>query len=109
MSKAWGHSVRKLTEEEIKRQIEMGENSAKWYEEHPTTYNGEVRQPPTKEQCINYERKCRISGKCKNESTHLLTYRYVTGRAGRTSYAEKPICEHHAEKYLIEAEGSTCR
>jgi hypothetical protein len=105
MSKAWGHSVRKLTDEEIKKQIEMGENLARWYAEHSI----EGRIPPTKEQCVYYERKYRISGKCKNESTHLLTYQYVTGRAGRSSYAEKPICEHHAEKYLVKTEGSTCR
>lgn len=32
----------------------------------------------------------------------ILAMEFVTGRAGRTSYAEKPICEHHAQKYLIE-------
>lgn len=96
MSKAWGHTVRLLTEEEIQHQIKMGESSAQWYIEHPK----EGRIMPTKEECINYQRKCRISAKCKNEATHLLTYRYVTGRAGRTSSAEKPVCEHHAKKYM---------
>lgn len=40
------------------------------------------------------------------EPTHLLTYHYVTGRAGRTSFAEKAICEQHAQKYLKKEEGS---
>lgn len=95
MSNAWGHNVRPLTEAEIQGQIRMGESHYFWYEKNsvPTT--------KTKEYCIHLERKCRISKKCQNESTHMLTYRYITGRVGRVSYAEKPICSHHAEKYLI--------
>jgi hypothetical protein len=97
MSKAWGHNVRKLTEEEILQQINSGKS---WYQfqiEHP-----QEGRTPDEKKCIHYERKCRISSKCDNECTHLLTYRYVTGRAGRVSFAEKPICEHHAQKYLVE-------
>ena len=100
MAKAWGHNVRPLTEQEIQSQTNSGKSWYQWKLEHPQ--EGET---PDESKCIHYERKCRISGKCQNESTYMLTYRYVTGRAGRISYAEKPICEHHAEKYLVVAEG----
>lgn len=96
MSKAWNHNVRKLTDEEIQKQIDDGKHWYQW-----RLKNMPERSEP-EERLIFLERKCRISKKCQNESTHLLTYHYVTGRAGRVSYAEKPICEQHAQKYLTE-------
>lgn len=45
-------------------------------------------------------KKCKISSKCKNDSTYMLTYNYITGRAGRSSSSEKRICKQHAEKYI---------
>lgn len=96
MGNSWGHSVRPLTKEEIDYQTKSGEN---WYQFQVD--NPRPDRTPDKERCVHHERKCRISAKCQNLSSHMLTYRYVTGRDGRTSYAEKPICEHHAQKYLV--------
>lgn len=95
MSKAWDHKIRKLTDAEILSQTQSGKNWYQWKLEHPQ--EGII---PSEEKCIHQERKCRISHKCENESEYMLTYRYVTGRAGRTSWAEKPICEQHAQKYM---------
>ena len=94
MSKSWGHNVRKLTDQEINSQIKSGKDWYQWKVEHYQEVS------TSEDKCVHYERKCRISGKCQNESEYMLTYHYVTGRAGRTSFAEKPICEHHAAKYL---------
>lgn len=96
MNKSWGHTVRPLSEEEIQRQIENGKHWYEWQNNHPK--EGQVTYDEAT--YIHKERKCRISGKCGNESSFMLTYRYVTGRAGRTSFAEKQICEHHAQKYI---------
>ena len=94
MGNAWGHQVRELTAEEIQEQIDYGKRHFQWYED-----NKPERQV-SEEHLIHAERKCRISAKCQNESEYLLTYLYVTGRAGRVTYAEKPICKEHAKKYL---------
>lgn len=96
MSKAWGHTVRPLTEQEIKDQIAKGKSWHQFNLDHPK----EGVPTPELEKLIHLERKCRLSAKCDNESTHLLTYRYVTGRAGRTTLAEKQVCQHHATKYI---------
>jgi hypothetical protein len=98
MANSWGHNVRPLTEQEIESQINYGKRLYQFELEH------HKEREPNENKCIHYYRKCRISKKCQNESTHMLTYRYVTGRAGRTSFAEKPICEHHAKKYLVNNE-----
>lgn len=98
MSSATNHKVRPLTEAEINALIERGENYHKWCMEH---IKGVIQ---TKEQCIHNERKCRISHKCQNESTYLLSYLYVTGNSGRISLAEKPICDEHAQAYLPQNE-----
>lgn len=95
MSKSWGHTIRPLTEEEIQKQIKDGEL---WYQYR-------VDNPlegflPDKDKFVAKERKCRISSKCCNKSTHILRYKYVTGKAGRVSWAEKQVCAVHAEKYL---------
>lgn len=100
MSKAWGHKVRALTEQEIEKQTQSGKNWYKFKLEHPRL-QGEGEVVPDESKCIHHERKCRISSKCQNECTHMLTYNYVTGRAGRTSWAEKPVCEEHAKKYIV--------
>lgn len=46
------------------------------------------------------------SRNCNEPVTHMLGYRYVTGRAGRISSAEKRACPKHAEafakKYEVE-------
>jgi hypothetical protein len=35
---------------------------------------------------------------CGQPATHMLTYEYVTGRAGRTTYARRSLCEPHARE-----------
>ena len=39
------------------------------------------------------------AGKCQQAPTHVTTYQYVTGRAGRTSEAEKRVCGEHARRF----------
>lgn len=42
--------------------------------------------------------ECSTSG-CKNESTHIACYSYITGRRGRESRAGKHLCSGHAAKF----------
>lgn len=45
-----------------------------------------------------YHRTCRAP-KCEEPVTHATQYNYVTGRAGRTSWASRYVCTGHAEKF----------
>lgn len=40
-----------------------------------------------------------VAGRCTCPAVYRTTYRYVTGRAGRTSTAEKPACLEHGTKF----------
>lgn len=44
------------------------------------------------------------AGKCREPVTHLTEYSYVTGRAGRTSWAARKVCAAHAEKFAAKHE-----
>jgi hypothetical protein len=91
---SYDHSIRELTLEEIQEQRTLGENHYKFLVDHPRK-----DYTPIKEKIIFMERRCRFS-RCQNQSKYMLFYTYVTGKGGRTSTACKPICEHHAAKYL---------
>jgi hypothetical protein len=39
--------------------------------------------------------------RCAEPSRWLATYNYVTGRAGRTSFARKLYCDLHAERFRV--------
>lgn len=96
MSKSWGHTVRPLTEAEINSNINQGKHDYQWHLKYPR--EGFV---PDEATSIAWRMKCSISRHCKNEATHVLRYHYVTGKAGRTSWAEKQICAAHAAKYIV--------
>lgn len=116
MSGAYNHKVRQLTPDEIAMQENEGRRSHAWYqkyiEEYDTapdsaTYSWRAKNIPslrgvTLEMRIAAERKCRISRHCKNPSTHMLSYLYVTGQRGNVSMMEKPVCQLHAAKYQKE-------
>lgn len=70
MSKSWGHTVRAMTPEE---QAWADKEFA--HERYPRTCS---------------------AGKCDGRPTFVTTYRYVTGRGGRTSWAQRNLCEDHA-------------
>lgn len=44
--------------------------------------------------------KC-TAPKCQNKSEFVASYKYITGKAGRVSQAEKPLCREHAHKYAV--------
>jgi hypothetical protein len=44
------------------------------------------------------EAVCR-TGQCRNDATHMTVYKYVTGRAGSTSFARRWVCTDHAHKF----------
>jgi len=73
MGDSWGHTIRPLTTEEIEREAQMREKYGERY------YS------------------CRTP-RCVERSAFQTTYQYVTGRAGRVSYARKNLCSAHAEK-----------
>jgi len=91
MASAFGHFVRPLTEKELNYLSHRDESDIKFYETHG-------RPLP---EGYNYHQRCKVSSKCKNLAEMMLTYQYVTGRAGRVTSAEKPCCQEHALKYEI--------
>ena len=38
---------------------------------------------------------------CDQLATHLTVYNYVTGRAGRLSWASRGVCDTHASKFRV--------
>lgn len=45
------------------------------------------------------EWQCRVSKQCTARAAYWLRWRYITGRAGRASNAEKQACATHAERF----------
>lgn len=39
------------------------------------------------------------AGKCQGVAAYASTYRYVSGRAGRATFAQRALCEHHATRF----------
>lgn len=91
MSKSWGHTLELLSDEEIARRDAC---TAREKERFPNL-------------AWDYMR-CRM-GRCRNRAKYFLRYHYVTGRQGRVSWAEKLICESHADKYKNLAEKTNGR
>jgi len=94
MSSSYGHSVRLLTAEELAELQARYDRDIAW-----SKANYPDRPMPEYYLNGNYSTKCSYA-KCPEKARYRLTYQYVTGRAGRTTTAEKNICEKHAEKYL---------
>lgn len=82
MSNSWGHAVRRLAEAEVARAKEQDEHSAEVFRREGYRYSTVCRMP-----------------KCQEWISHEITYNYVTGRAGRVSWAAKDVCTGHAEKF----------
>ena len=74
MGQSWGHTVRLLTEDE---RAYVERSRERW---GPRFYSCSTRN-------------------CEEHVTHKVGYRYVTGRAGRVSSAEKLACETHAQRF----------
>jgi predicted secreted protein len=82
MPRSWGHEVRRLTEDEIARAEKQDERGAEIFKREGYAYTTICRMP-----------------KCRERITCEIRYSYVTGRAGRTSWAAKNVCTGHAEKF----------
>lgn len=54
--------------------------------------------PTTVDEHDRWGRRCSTS-RCTEPVTHVAGYRYVTGRAGRVSWAERRVCEDHAARF----------
>ncbi len=78
MGNSWGHTLERLTDEEIAKRI------------HDKACD-----------CGCRRRRLCTSGRRDHEApaTYLATYNYVTGRAGRVSWASKYVCDDHAAKF----------
>jgi hypothetical protein len=78
MSNSWGHTLERLSDERIAERA------------HAKACN-----------CGCRRRRLCTSGRRDHEApaTYLATYNYVTGRAGRVSWASKYVCDDHAAKF----------
>ena len=77
MSSSWGHKIRRLTDREIAllRSWDEGTDTSRYR-----------------------NAGCR-TGKCDNDATHAVSYKYITGRGFRVSSPEKNVCGEHAAKF----------
>jgi hypothetical protein len=76
---AWGHALRRLPMADVARASEMVDY-------------GYGRGPERRQACSAGGRPCAAP------VAFAFSYRYITGRAGRVSWAEKWICQQHAER-----------
>jgi hypothetical protein len=68
---------------------------------------GHALQRLTPEQLADlcrWDGTCRAGRGCEEPTTHLGAYNYVTGRAGRISWARRYMCDSHAEKFRAKHE-----
>lgn len=77
MSGSWGHTLRPLTKAEI-----------------AAAAQGDAAFPDSRWR----DSQCR-SPRCTDEARWEGTYRYVTGRSGRVSWARKRLCDGHADRF----------
>jgi hypothetical protein len=82
MSGSWGHALERLSAERLgelaasdQRRLERGGG----YDYGRCTM-GRIATHP-------------------DRATHVASYNYITGRAGRVSWAEKLVCDEHAAKF----------
>lgn len=87
MSRSWGHEVRHLTEPELAALERQNRRGAEIFGREDYDYDVTCKMP-----------------KCRDRATHEVRYRYVTGRAGRTSWAAKNACTSHAERFAAKHE-----
>jgi hypothetical protein len=76
---SWGHAIRPLSERE----------SATVERYHGTPQRGRT----------DSYRTCTASRRCDHKAAFVTSYRYVTGRRGRVSCAEKMVCAEHARAF----------
>lgn len=76
---SWGHTIRTLREEEL------------WGHSFDADSGRFVLDRTRPRTCS--------APKCIRPIGFEGTYQYVTGRAGRISYARKPLCATHAERF----------
>jgi hypothetical protein len=77
---SWGHTLQRLSADETARML------------HADACDCGCRR----------RRLCTIGRRDHQEpATHLATYQYVTGRAGRVSWARRYMCDVHAEKFRV--------
>jgi hypothetical protein len=82
VSNSWGHAVRRLTGDEIARAEQHDKHSAEVFGREDYAYDTICRTP-----------------KCRERVAYEIRYSYVTGRAGRVSWAAKNVCAQHAERF----------
>jgi len=65
------------------------------------TWAHALRRMPTDEaeRCLRLGWTCQGGRPCPNPPTHEASYRFVTGRAGRTSTRRTHLCDEHAAKF----------
>lgn len=57
--------------------------------------------PQQRETLTDWDSTCRAASTCDEHTTHLGTYNYVTGRAGRVSWRSIYMCAAHADKFRL--------
>lgn len=84
MSKSWGWKVVPFTQADLDYYARQRES--KYVADHPTSMRYYV---------------CRKKG-CGQHPSVWVQYSYVTGRAGRVSWQQKPYCQAHGEQIVAD-------
>lgn len=83
MSRSWGHGIRSASDSER-------HTSSKWGRVPNVSVQMEDGRVVGKRAC---------SVRCQNPVIYVTSYRYVTGRAGRVSAAERAVCAEHGARF----------
>lgn len=85
MGDSWGHTLTRLSSEALAKI----DRRVAHFREQGYGYDGDLEQA----------RSCTLGRVTHlDRAEYLFTYSYVTGRAGRVSFASKNVCRDHAEK-----------
>jgi hypothetical protein len=90
---SWGHAVRPLTADE--RAYIFSQDEVKPMP--PWWGSGEAAWKEHEEGWSRRRRRCSV--RCQNDVAYVTTYQYITGRAMRTSWADRRVCAEHAAKF----------
>ena len=84
MSRTWNHTIRPIVGSQ-KARVTFHETQS-WNPDAPVTDLFECASCPVK---------------AKKLATWVASYEYITGRGGRTSTAQRRLCDEHAKKYCL--------
>lgn len=95
---AWGHEIRLLTDDELAGTDPYAWERPSWMGDGTDGVAGKSWEETAIEWAAS-RRRCSLGRGCPEPAELVATYHYITGRRGRTSWAERWACTGHAERF----------